>query len=55
MRSRPGVFAELFATEDLQGAVQSFLRDGPGKASFQGSITLQKPLKMPEPSTLIRR
>ena len=32
----PGVFAELFATEDLQGAVQSFLRDGPGKASFKG-------------------
>jgi enoyl-CoA hydratase len=32
----PGVFAELFATEDLQGAVQSFLTNGPGKASFKG-------------------
>ena len=32
----PGVFGELFATEDLQGAVQSFLTEGPGKASFQG-------------------
>jgi enoyl-CoA hydratase/carnithine racemase len=26
----------LFATEDLQNAVQSFLRDGPGKATFEG-------------------
>jgi enoyl-CoA hydratase/carnithine racemase len=26
----------LFDTEDLRGAVQSFLRDGPGKASFAG-------------------
>ncbi len=32
----PGVFGELFATEDLQNAVQSFLRDGPGKATFKG-------------------
>lgn len=32
----PGVFADLFATEDLQNAVQSFLRDGPGKATFEG-------------------
>ena len=32
----PGVFGELFATEDLQNAVQSFLRDGPGKATFEG-------------------
>lgn len=26
----------LFDTEDLKGAVQSFLREGPGKAGFQG-------------------
>jgi enoyl-CoA hydratase/carnithine racemase len=32
----PGIFGELFATEDLQNAVQSFLRDGPGKAKFEG-------------------
>jgi enoyl-CoA hydratase/carnithine racemase len=32
----PGVFGDLFATEDLQNAVQSFLRDGPGKATFEG-------------------
>lgn len=32
----PGVFAELFATEDLQGAVESFLDEGPGKATFKG-------------------
>jgi enoyl-CoA hydratase/carnithine racemase len=27
----------LFKTEDLQGAVDSFLSEGPGKASFKGS------------------
>jgi len=32
----PGVFAELFATEDLRNAVQTFLREGPGKATFEG-------------------
>ena len=32
----PGVFADLFATEDLQGAVRSFLDEGPGKATFTG-------------------
>jgi enoyl-CoA hydratase/carnithine racemase len=32
----PGVFAELFASEDLQSAVASFLKDGPGKATFEG-------------------
>ena len=26
----------LFDTEDLKGAVESFLRDGPGKASYEG-------------------
>ena len=36
-RSRPGQFAELFATEDLQNAVRSFLADGPGKATFEGN------------------
>ena len=29
-------FASLFATEDLQGAVKSFLAEGPGKATFEG-------------------
>jgi enoyl-CoA hydratase len=28
--------APLFETEDLQGAVMSFLTDGPGKARFTG-------------------
>jgi enoyl-CoA hydratase/carnithine racemase len=32
----PGVFADLFASEDLQNAVASFLKDGPGKATFEG-------------------
>ncbi|REH35165.1 enoyl-CoA hydratase/carnithine racemase [Kutzneria buriramensis] len=30
------VAAELFDTEDLRGAVRSFLTDGPGKATFSG-------------------
>jgi enoyl-CoA hydratase/carnithine racemase len=28
--------APLFASEDLNGAVMSFLKDGPGKATFRG-------------------
>jgi len=33
----PGVFAELFETEDLKRAVESFLAEGPGKfKDFQG-------------------
>jgi enoyl-CoA hydratase/carnithine racemase len=32
----PGVFAELFASEDLKNAVASFLEEGPGKATFEG-------------------
>jgi enoyl-CoA hydratase/carnithine racemase len=32
----PEQFADLFATEDLQRAVRSFLEHGPGKASFEG-------------------
>jgi len=28
--------APLFASEDLNGAVKSFLKDGPGKATFRG-------------------
>jgi len=32
----PEQFAGLFATEDLQNAVRSFLAEGPGKASFEG-------------------
>ncbi len=31
-----GIAGELFATEDLQGAVRSFLADGPGRATFRG-------------------
>jgi enoyl-CoA hydratase/carnithine racemase len=30
------VAGELFATEDLQGAVRSFLQEGPGQAKFHG-------------------
>lgn len=32
----PEQFAGLFASEDLQQAVESFLKDGPGKATFEG-------------------
>ncbi|MGH2987434.1 MAG: enoyl-CoA hydratase/isomerase family protein [Solirubrobacterales bacterium] len=32
----PDQFAELFATEDLRGAVASFIAEGPGKATFEG-------------------
>jgi enoyl-CoA hydratase/carnithine racemase len=32
----PGIAAELFETEDLKGAVESFLTEGPGKAHFRG-------------------
>jgi enoyl-CoA hydratase len=32
----PDVSAPLFDTEDLRGAVASFLRDGPGKATYAG-------------------
>jgi enoyl-CoA hydratase/carnithine racemase len=35
-RVTPDQFADLFASEDLQGAVKSFLEDGPGNATFQG-------------------
>ena len=35
-RVTPEVFSGLFATEDLQGGVKSFLEEGPGKAEFQG-------------------
>ena len=35
-RVTPEQFAELFASEDLQGAVKSFISDGPGKATFKG-------------------
>ncbi len=31
-----GVAGELFATQDLQNAVKSFLAEGPGKATFPG-------------------
>jgi enoyl-CoA hydratase len=32
----PEIGAPLFATGDLRGAVESFLREGPGKATFEG-------------------
>jgi enoyl-CoA hydratase/carnithine racemase len=32
----PEVSGALFATEDLQGAVASFLAEGPGRATFRG-------------------
>jgi enoyl-CoA hydratase/carnithine racemase len=32
----PGVFADLFASDDLKNAVASFLKDGPGNATFEG-------------------
>ena len=35
-RVTPDVFAELFASEDLQNAVATFLEQGPGKATFEG-------------------
>jgi enoyl-CoA hydratase len=35
-RVTPEVAGALFETEDLQGAVRSFLSDGPGKATFKG-------------------
>jgi enoyl-CoA hydratase/carnithine racemase len=35
-RETPKVAASLFETEDLKRAVQSFLEEGPGKATFEG-------------------
>jgi enoyl-CoA hydratase/carnithine racemase len=35
-RVTPGQFADLFATEDLQAAVETFLDKGPGNATFEG-------------------
>jgi enoyl-CoA hydratase/carnithine racemase len=35
-RVTPDQFADLFASEDLKNAVESFLREGPGKARFEG-------------------
>ena len=35
-RITPDVFAELFASEDLQNGVDTFLEEGPGKATFEG-------------------
>jgi enoyl-CoA hydratase len=32
----PQISGSLFATEDLQKAVQTFLREGPGHATFEG-------------------
>jgi enoyl-CoA hydratase len=32
----PELAGDLFATEDLQGAVRSFLEQGPGHATYQG-------------------
>jgi enoyl-CoA hydratase/carnithine racemase len=30
------IAGSLFATEDLRNAVETFLREGPGKATFEG-------------------
>jgi enoyl-CoA hydratase/carnithine racemase len=35
-RVTPDQFAELFASEDLKNAAESFLTEGPGKANFEG-------------------
>jgi enoyl-CoA hydratase len=35
-RVTPDQFAGLFASDDLQRAVESFLTEGPGKATFEG-------------------
>jgi enoyl-CoA hydratase len=35
-RAVPEIAGGLFATEDLKGAVRSFLKDGPGNARYQG-------------------
>jgi enoyl-CoA hydratase/carnithine racemase len=35
-RVTPEQFAGHFASSDLQNAVESFLKDGPGKATFEG-------------------
>jgi enoyl-CoA hydratase/carnithine racemase len=35
-RITPDQFADLFASEDLKNAVESFLSEGPGKATFEG-------------------
>jgi hypothetical protein len=32
----PAVAGGLFATEDLRGAVRSFLENGPGHATYRG-------------------
>ncbi|MGZ6696445.1 MAG: enoyl-CoA hydratase/isomerase family protein, partial [Solirubrobacteraceae bacterium] len=32
----PDVAGGLFATDDLKGAVRSFLEQGPGKATYRG-------------------
>ena len=32
----PAQFADLFASEDLKNAIESFLTEGPGKATFEG-------------------
>jgi enoyl-CoA hydratase/carnithine racemase len=36
-RRVPAVAGELFASQDLRGAVESFLVEGPGRASFRGA------------------
>jgi enoyl-CoA hydratase len=35
-RRTPEIATPLFETEDLKGAVKSFFREGPGKATFEG-------------------
>jgi enoyl-CoA hydratase/carnithine racemase len=35
-RATPEQFAGLFASDDLQNAVKTFLAEGPGNATFEG-------------------
>ena len=36
LRFERRIFHALFGTEDLKNAVASFLKDGPGKATYEG-------------------
>ncbi len=36
LRLESGLFANLFATEDKETGMSSFIKDGPGKARFAG-------------------
>jgi enoyl-CoA hydratase len=38
----PELTSHLFETDDCRNAVQSFLREGPGKATFTGNFSPSK-------------